>query len=255
MRIVFHENHDLNLQARKRYYKELVSFIRKRLLNLPEDYALHLKILFFHGLLPEERQRAMRAMEPLLICLCAPSIDTDFVVSTFRDYPIHCALHVVELFRVYLDPNETGEWTEVVERYRYVVQSLADERVPWLEDPEESGFPFLKLYVRVFAKLHNGESASQTVGATMLDYVESQFEKIKDLPGSQELLESLRKRLTALLGGEADHPELVYRDPVLLEFLDRYCNRVLPPSLQALVDEIYFQLPRRIGLVSGGIKY
>lgn len=256
IRRVFDESYALNLEGRKFYYKELVSFVREWLISLPEDYAPYLKALFFQGLLPEEHEKAMRAMEPLLICLCAPSIDREFIVSIFREYPIYCAAHAVELFRVHFDPNEEEKWGEVIQRYRYVVECLADQRVPWLEDPEEAGrFPFLRLYVRVFAKLHNGTSASQTVGATMLDYVESQFEKVKDLPASQEFLLSLRKRLTALLAGEADNPELVYSDPVLLEFLNRYSNKQLPPSLQLMVEEIYSGLSCHIDFVNGEIKY
>ena len=58
-----------------------------------------------------------------------------------------------------------------------------------------------------------------------------------------------------LLAGEADNPELVYSDPVLLEFLSRYSSKQLPPSLQLMVGEIYSGLPHHIDFVNGEIKY
>lgn len=43
------EGEDLASDARKLYYKQLVSFAREELLSIPEGYLQHLKSLFFEG--------------------------------------------------------------------------------------------------------------------------------------------------------------------------------------------------------------
>lgn len=255
-RRLFDESLDLSSDERKSYYQELVSFTRGRLLNLPDDYGVYLKSLFFQGILPEEYEKGLRHWEPFLICLSAPFIDRDYVLSIFNQYRPLCAFEAVDLYRIHFDGEVSFECTKVIARYKDVVRFLADKRANWLVSPyADFRFLYLRLYGRVFYELLSGNSAAQTIGVEVIDYVESEFEVIKDLPESQEFLVSLRKRLMGLLAGEADNPELVYSDPVLLEFLNRYSNKQLPPSLQLMVEEIYSGLSRHIDFVNGEIKY
>lgn len=255
-RRLFDESQDLKSNERKHYYKELVSFTRRWLLNLPDDHGVYLKTLFFQGMLPEKYEEGLRYWEPFLICLSAPSIDRGYVVSIFNQYRPLCAFDVVDLYRVHFDGKSRPEYLAVVERFMSIVEYLADKGAGWLKG-EEGDFRYLYMgfYIGVFYCLDCGESAAGTIGARVSNYVESEFEEIKELPRSVENLPLLWRRLSSLLAGDAENPDLVYRDEFFVSFLGRMFERRLPLSLQNKVDALYAELPSRIEWVNGEIRF
>jgi hypothetical protein len=99
---VFAKSDSLNSSERKAYYKELVAFSREWLLGMPIDAAQHFKRLFFEGYLPANRG-ALGVSEPFLICLSAPTLDKDYVISVFNQYANHSAYDVVKMWDVHFD--------------------------------------------------------------------------------------------------------------------------------------------------------
>lgn len=254
-RQLFGSGQDLKSDERKRYYKELLSFAREWLLNLSDDYGIYLKTLYFQGLLPERHEEGLRHWEPFLICLAAPYVNGNYVVSIFNQYRPLCALDVVDLYRVHFDGKNRPKYAATVDRFFSVVEYLACNDAKWLNGPyRDFRYLYLGFYFGAFYCLDSGELAIQTVGARVSHYVELEFEEIKDLPGSQEILSLLWRRLSSLLAGDAENPDLVYSDDFFVSFLRRMFDKKLPPSLQSKVDDIYASLPRRIEWEDGKVR-
>lgn len=250
------EGVDLASDARKLYYKELVSFAREKLLGIPDGYLQHLKSLFFEGAISLDPWIAFRSSSPLLICLSAPSISRDFVVSTFDAYDAHCAYYDLELYRMHIFRKAEQRWPLVVARLECVVEYLADENSRCASS-ERYGLRshYLSLYYKIFYRYKSGGDIKVSLAQSIIEYVERNFEAIQSLEDSCGTMVAFPKAFLPILSGEVYDPESAYLDPLLLGFLQRFFAKKLPPTLQAIVEGIYTQLERPIKLVDGRVEY
>jgi hypothetical protein len=239
-RRVFADSPCLLDESRKSGYKDIIEFTRKWVLNLPDNYGSHLKDLYFKGVLPSQLEFGLGKQEPFFICLCAPVIDQEFVIETFNLYKPGVVLGLVQDYRVKFDGRDRGVAASVIERYREIVEYLADDRANWLCGYGEDYRPtYLRFYAGMFSALAAGNQASLYVGSTLISYVEGIFEEIYTYPDYQDCIDSLRSSIRLILSGRVANPDVVYQDPVLVGFLQRFFDNLLPSSLQAIVDVIY----------------
>jgi len=246
---------DLKSPERKLYYRELVSFVREWLHNIPGGGTRAFKQLFFEGTLDEPRGSTMRVSEPFLICLASPSIDRSWIVDIFNSYPSAYAFDAVEIFRSHFHGRKRPEWPEAVRRYWLIVEALGEERCAWLQDCYDSRYLYLGFYVTTIGALSHGESSALFLGACLADYVESNMEELFQIPEGMKKMVYFREQLEVLLAGNAENPQVVYNDSFLLSLLQRFFSGGLSPYYQALVTEIYEGLEQRITWVNGQVRY
>lgn len=250
------EGFDLASDARKSYYRELVSFAREELLSIPEGYLQHIKSLFFEGSISVDPWVAFRASAPLLICLSAPSIDRKFVIDTFDAYDPFCAYYDLELYDMHVFGKAKQQWSLVVERFESVVEYLADESSKCTSS-EKRGLRsrYLSLYYGIFYRYKLGGGVRASMARSVIGYVERNFEVIQALEDSSGTLRAFPKAFSPILSGKVENPEIAYTDPILLAFIQRFFAKQLPPTLQAIVEGVYAQLEHPIKLVDGRVEY
>lgn len=250
------EGMDLTSDARRLYYKELVSFAREELISIPDGYLQHLKDLFFKGYITIDPWTAFRGRAPLLICLSALSVDRDFVIKTFGSYKSHCAYYDVELYEMRVLGRGRSEWPMVVERFDSVVEYLADDNSNWASsEGYELRSQYLSLYFSMFYLYKKGGDIKLGLTKSVVEYVERNFEAIKDLEASKDTLAAFPKAFSPIFSGKIAHPESAYFDPVLLGFLQRFFAKQLPPTLQGIAEGVYYQLEHPIKFVDGQVEY
>ncbi|MGL4316668.1 MAG: hypothetical protein ACRCTL_08645 [Pseudomonas sp.] len=247
---------DLASDARKSYYRELVSFAREELLTIPEGYLQHLKALFFEGAISIDPWVAFRGRAPLLICLSSPSVDRRFVIETFASYEAHCAYYDVEMYEMHIFGRANFQWPLIIERFESVVEYLADDGLKF-NSSDESGLrsQYLSLYFRVFYLYKKGGDVRVGFAQNIIEYVEGIFEDIQALEASADTLRAFPKAFSPIFSGEIINPEIAYADPILLAFIQRFFAKHLPPTLQALVEGVYAQLEHPVKLVGGRVEY
>ncbi|WP_071872791.1 hypothetical protein [Atopomonas hussainii] len=250
------EGADLASDARKLYYKQLVSFAREELLSIPDGYLQHLKSLFFEGGILVDPWIAFRARAPLLICLSAPSISRKFVVETFDAYEAFCAQYDFQLYLAHVFAKPSQKWPLVVERFESIIECLSDAGSK-INSSEDGGLrsQYLSLYFVIFYYYIDGADFNLGFVQKIIEYVEGDFEVIQAFETSSETLLDLPKVFSPILSGKVADPAKAYIDPVLLGFLQRYFAKQLPPTLQAIVDGVYAQLENPIKLVDGRVEY
>lgn len=250
------EGEDLASDARKLYYKQLVSFAREELLSIPDGYLQHLKSLFFEGSILVDPWVAFRASAPLLICLSAPSISREFVVGTFDAYSPRCAQYDFQLYLVHIFAKPSQKWPLVVERFESIIECLSDAGSK-INSSEGGGLrsKYLRLYFRIFHLYEDGGDVNLSFAQKIIAYVEKDFEVIQAFEASSETLLELPRAFSSILSGKVADPAKAYSDPILLGFLQRYFAKQLPPTLQTIVDGVYAQLGNPIKLVDGRVEY
>jgi hypothetical protein len=250
------EGFDLTSDARKSYYRELVSFARENLLSIPEGYLQHLKALFFEGAISIDPWVAFRGRAPLLICLSAPSVDREFVIEAFDSYDSHCAYYDVEMYRMHMFGRANLQWPLIVERFELLVEYLADDNAR-CTFAEKYGLRshYLSLYYKIFYRYQSAGTTKASLALSIIDFVERNFEAIQSLDDSSGTMVAFPKVLAPILSGKVAHPEIAYTDPILLAFIQRCFAKQLPPTLQALVEGVYAQLEHPIKLVDGRVEY
>lgn len=243
--------------SRSAGYKALVGYIRKWVVNLPDGYGSYLKEMYFSGLLPEVHEEGLGRQEPFLICLASPEIDRDFVIDTFNCYKYpSIPAGIVKDYRMFFDGQDREVEPSILDRYRFIVESLSDDRAAWLQG---GGFDYRPLYfvfyTSVFSALSLGKSSEGYIGCRFIEYVESILEEISDLYDGKRELEFLRDCIEVIFKGEAECQRDVDRDPVLIGYIDRFFGEALPPTLQSMTSEIYEGIPSdsRLSLVDGKI--
>lgn len=254
---VFAKSDNLKSPERKVYYKELVAFSREWLLGMPIDAAQHFKRLFFEGYLPANRG-ALGASEPFLICLSAPALDKDYVISVFNQYANHSAYDVVKMFRVHFDGRDRAVSPDIISRYSIVVESLGDDSAVWLHGERSSGPAlYLSFYAVLFGALCRGMSLSNCIGLRLVKSVESNFSSFFGRVESDEKLTYLTKQLTSIFSGEVEEPEQCYSNPFFVGFAERFFTGQLPEALQDFCQDIYAAVPpsQRITFKDGKILY
>jgi hypothetical protein len=254
---VFSESDSLKSPERKAYYKELVAFSREWLLGLPIDAAQHLKRLFFEGYLPANR-KALGVSEPFLICLSAPSLDRDYVVSVFNQYANHSAYDVVKMWDVHFDGRDRAVSPDIISRFSFVVESLSDDSAAWLDGERSSGSDlYLGFYAVLFGALCRGRGTANYIGVRLVNSVESNFNRLIEGVGSAEQLTYLTKQLISIFSGEVENPKQCYNDSFLLGFAERFLTGQLPEALQDFCQNIYAAVPpsQRITFKDGKIVY
>ena len=247
---------DLASDARKHYYKELVSFAREELLGVPHGYLQHLKTLFFEGVVSVDPWVAFRASAPLLICLSAPSSNRDFFINTFDAYEPRCAQYDLQLYVAHIFGRSQQQWPQIVERFEFIIESLTNSGLK-CNLSEDGGLrpQYLSLYFKIFYLYRRGGDIGSCFVQNIIEYVEGDFERIQALDASGETLLALPKAFSPILSGEVANPGIVYADPILLDFLQRFFTKKLPPTLQAIVEGVYAQLERPIKFVDGRVQY
>ncbi len=254
---VFAKSDNLKSPERKACYKELVAFSREWLLGMPIDSAQHFKRLFFEGYLPASRG-ALDSWEPFLICLSAPTLDKDYVISVFNQYANHSAYDVVKMFRVHFDGRDRAVSPDIISRYCIVVESLGDDSAAWLHGERSSGPAlYLSFYAVLFGSLCRDMSLSGCIGLRMVESVESDFNRFFGRVESEEKLTYLTKQLTSIFSGEVENPKQCYNDPFLVGFAERFFAGQLPEALQGFCQDIYAAVPpsQRIAFKDGKILY
>lgn len=253
---VYSHEAELKTAERKLYYKELVAFVREWLHNIPDGGNQALKQLFFEGMLNEPRASSMASAEPLLICLAAPQLDMAFARKVFSEYSTLFSCRTVNLFRQHFHGKQRPQWPEAVRRYWLVVEALGDDGCNWLREDYDYRYMYLRFYVTTFGGLVRGRGSDLYLGPALAQGLESDLQELFQLPeGKQELFVYFQEQLMGLLAGEAEEAQVIYRDPFLLDFLERFFSGRLPPYLQALVTEIYEGLEQRITWVNGQVRY
>jgi len=247
---------DLASDERKLYYKELVSFAREELVGIPEGYLQYLKELFFKGTTSVDPWVAFRASSPLFICLCAPSISREFVIDTFDSYDHHCAYYDVEHYRMHIFGKAEQKWPMVVGRLESVVEYLADDRSQ-CTNAQKGGLRshYLSIYYKIFYRYRSGGVTRASMAHGVIAFVERNFEEIKLLGDSGGTMVALHKIFPPIFSGKITCPDKAYLDPILLGFLNRFFTKQLPPTLQAIAEEVYAKVEHPIQLVDGRVIY
>lgn len=254
---VFAKSDSLKSPERKIYYKELVAFSREWLLGMPKDAAQHFKRLFFEGHLPVNI-KSLGGWEPFLICMSAPALDKDYVISVFNQYANHVAYDVVKMWDVHFDGRDRAVSPDIISRYNIVVESLGDDSASWLQGERSSGPAlYLSFYAVLFGALCRDMSLSNCIGLRLVNSVESKFNRLIEGAGSAEQLEYLTKQLNSIFSGAVENPEQCYSDPFLVGFAERFFTGQLPEALQAFCQDIYAAIPlsQRITFNDGKIVY
>jgi hypothetical protein len=254
---VFSESDSLKSPERKVYYKELVAFSREWLLGMPIDAAQHFKRLFFEGYLPANRG-ALGASEPFLICLSAPALDKDYVISVFNQYADHCAYNVVSMWRVHFDGRDRAVSPDIISRFSFIVESLGHESAIWLYGNRNNRhYLYLGFYAVLFGSLCRGLGVSHCIGLSMVESAESGFMRYVEDAACAENLAYLTKQLNSIFSGEMEDPEQCYNDPFLVGFAERFFTGQLPEALHGFCQNIYAAVPpsQRITFKDGKIVY
>ncbi len=247
---------DLVSADRKRYYKELVSFAREELLGVPDGYLQHLKDLFFKGCVSVEPWIAFRASAPLLICFSAPSVDRQFVIATFDSYEARCAYYDLELYRMHIFGKREQKWPMVIERFESIVEYLANDESR-CTNSEKGGLRshYLSLYYKIFYRYRSGADVRSSMAQSIITFVERNFEEIKSLDDSAGTMVAFPKAFSPIFSGEIALPEKAYVDPILLGFLQRFFTKLLPPTLQAIAEDVYARVEHPIRFIDGRVEY
>lgn len=247
---------DLASAERRRYYKELVSFAREELLSIPDGYLLHLKDLFFKGGISIEPWDAFRGRAPLLICLSAPFVDRQFVVDTFGSYSSHCAYYDIEMYVMRIFGKAESKYPMVVERFESVVEYMAGE-VPGYAGTERLGLcsHYMNLYYNIFYRYRSGGGVRSNLAQGVIEFIEGKFEEIQSLEGCRGTIAAFPKVFFPIFSGATALPEKVYTDPILLGFLQRFFTKQLPPTLQAIAEDVYARVEHPIRFIDGRVEY
>lgn len=247
---------DLASDARKSYYRELVSFAREELLTIPEGYLQHLKSLFFEGAISVDPWFAFRASAPLLICLSAPTTNRSFIVSTFDTYELRLAQYDLQLYITHVFGRSQPQWQKVIDRFEFIVECLADNSSR-CNSAECGGLrpQYLSLYFRIFYLYKSGGYIRSEFAQSIIEYVEGDFESVQAFEASADNLLAFPKAFSPILSGKIANPESAYADPILLAFIQRFFAKQLPPTLQAIVEGVYAQLEHPVKLVDGRVEY
>lgn len=254
---VFEKSDNLKSPERKAYYKELVAFSREWLLGMPKDAAQHFKRLFFEGHLPANI-KSLGGWEPFLICMSAPKLSKDYVISVFNQYANHGAYDVVKMWDVHFDGRDRALSPDIKNRFTMVVESLGDDSAVWLQGERSSGPAlYLSFYAVLFGALCRGRGTANYIGFRLVSSIESKFDRLIEGAGSAEQLTYLTKQLTSIFSGAVENPEQCYSDPFLMGFAERFFTGLLPETLQKFCQDIYATVPssQRITFKEGRVVY
>lgn len=253
--IAFDSSEDLTSEVRRESYKTLLKFADHYLLNARPDRLRGLKRLYFEGLVSREHESELGAWEPLLVCLCSPSIDKGFVLQAFEQNRAACAKVAVQGF---VDGVTPDEFSEIFARYRFIVLTILSEESTSISSQEDSLRFFYASFVRyLFDVLSRGGSSEHMLGVELFASFDRSFDLIEKECFVSERSDYLNNTLAALFSGKAKNPDAVYQDRFLMSFCARFFAKQLSPGFQAFCEGIYSSTSRyeRIGSAEGAITY